>query len=132
MAQINVAIGIVRHQGRVLICRRRPQDSLGGYWEFPGGKIEPGESPEACVVREIREEVGLEVRLTHELSPIDYAYAERVVRIHPFLCERVAGDARPLEADDLRWVLPAELAGYRFPPANDGLIRDLMTHGVLS
>ena len=81
-----------------MITRRRQDAVLGGFWEFPGGKIEPGESPQAAAVREIREETTLEVRITAALPVLHHVYDYADVELHPFVCEVVAGEARAVEA----------------------------------
>ncbi len=123
---LDVAIGIVLSEGRVLIARRRDGVHMGGYWEFPGGKIEGGESAEGCVKREMREEVGLEVRVTRELAQIEYEYGSSRVRLWPFICEVVSGEARANEAAEVRWVLVGGLKDFRMPEANGGLVEMLM------
>jgi mutator protein MutT len=121
----DVAIGIIIRDGLILICQRRAQDPLGGYWEFPGGKQEPGESPDQCLVRELAEELGIEVRLIDALPIIEWDYPAVHVRLHPLVCELTVGEPKPHASEQLRWVKPADLAQYRFPPANDNLIRTL-------
>jgi len=122
----DVAIGILVETGRILICRRRPGKPLGGLWEFPGGKCEPGEPPRAAVVRELREELGIDVLVGTPLPVIEHTYADFGVRLHPFYCtsER-ASLARPIGCDELRWVSPAELDQYPFPEANKTLLETL-------
>src|SRR5687767_8821183 len=119
MTITDVAVGIVKRDGRVLICRRRKDARFGGFWEFPGGKCEPGETPPDCLRRELFEEVGLVVEPTHAFAVIEHYYPKGPVRLHPFLCRVVSGAAVPLTADELRWVEPEALAAYEFPPAND-------------
>lgn len=116
----------------VLITRRKTGAVLGGYWELPGGKIEPGESHYACLERELREEVGIDIEPLHSFPPIEHHYEHAHVRLLPFLCRRVRGLPAPLEVDEVRWVRPDELAGYTFPPANEPLIAslvDMLQHG---
>jgi mutator protein MutT len=122
----HVAIGIVVRDGKVLICRRRADDPLSGYWEFPGGKIEPGESPAECLHRELLEELAIGVCIRTTLDTIEYAYPHIKVHLHPFLCDHIAGEAKPLAAEELRWIRPTELADYKFPPANDDLLKHLL------
>jgi mutator protein MutT len=124
-AQLDVAIGILWREGKILICRRREQDPLGGYWEFPGGKCEPAESPEACVVRELLEELGVVVRAVESLARIEHEYPHARVRLHPFLCRLETGEPAALAAIECRWISPAALADYRFPAANDSLLESL-------
>lgn len=127
--RIEVAVGVVvERQGDalwILITRRHADSVLGGFWEFPGGKIEPGESAEACVVRELHEEVGLEVRVTEALQPVQHAYDHGRVHLRPYLCERVAGEAQPLHVSDCRWVAAGTLDDYDFPVGNAALLAQL-------
>jgi 8-oxo-dGTP diphosphatase len=123
---VDVAIGIVLKEGRVLICRRRKDGGhLAGYWEFPGGKCEPSESPVDTLHRELLEEVGIAVELTHRFPAMEHQYPEVCVRLHAFVCRHTTGDAQPLAADELLWVAPAELPAYRFPEANGPLLEQL-------
>ena len=131
MKCVDVDIAVVIKDGSVLICKRRDDAPLGGFWEFPGGKREPEESAGACVVREVYEEVGIEVRPIRFLDVIEHAYPDVRVRLHPHLCEHIAGDARAIECQDVRWVEPAALRNYRFPPANDSLIERLIAELIL-
>jgi mutator protein MutT len=124
--QVDVVIGIVVRDGKVLICQRRlHHDALGGLWEFPGGKVEPGESYERCLERELLEEVDIQVRVIEAMECIEFEYPSARVQLRPFLCEYRSGNARPLASQQIAWVLPAELNNYAFPAANDGLIRKL-------
>lgn len=127
---IDVAIGaLVRRNaegGQRLLITRRPGDTvLAGYWELPGGKAEPGESLEACLMREFREEVGLDVVVSTALDIIEHQYDHGHVRLHPFLCTDAGGHARNLQVAEHRWVTASELASFRFPPANGSLIETL-------
>jgi len=125
MERIDVAIGILTRAQRVLICRRKAKGAFGGYWEFPGGKCEPGESPSQCVVRELREELTIEARPTQALETFQHDYPHLHVRLHPFLCELTRGEPHPIECVQIEWVDPARLINYRFPEANEPLIRSL-------
>jgi mutator protein MutT len=126
MKVIDVAIAIVSCEDRILICRRRQDGHLGGFWEFPGGKVEPGETPQQCAQREIREEVDLEIDVLSAMPVIEHEYPERNVRLHPFLCAYKSGHAKPLGCDEALWVAPANLMSYQFPQANNELIRQLV------
>jgi 8-oxo-dGTP diphosphatase len=123
---IDVAIGLVWKEARLLIARRPAGVHLGGLWEFPGGKAEPDETPEACLLRELREELGIEAAVEGKREVIEFVYPERTVRLHPIDCRWLAGEPHPTGCEDPRWVLPADLADYEFPPANATLLASLM------
>src|SRR6476469_3906122 len=95
-ARTDVAIGIVTRAGKVLICQRPDGKSFAGYWEFPGGKREPGETIDQCLRRELREELAIEVTPTHALSPVDHDYPAGSIRLHPWVCTHDAGEPQPL------------------------------------
>ncbi len=128
---VEVAIGVTHRlhpaTGRpeVLISRRAKDGVLGGYWEFPGGKLDPGESAEACVVRELREELGVEVRPTSAMEPIEHTYAHAHVVLRPFYCEHLGGEPRAIEVDDWVWAELQSLDDYEFPPANAALLKQV-------
>ena len=127
--QIEVGLGIVIRDGQILICRRRSSDSFGGYWEFPGGKIEVGETAADCVRRELREELEIDVTPTLALDVVEHDYPKARVRLYPFICRHDTGEPRAISAAEFVWVAPADLAGYRFPEANRGLVASLMDAG---
>lgn len=122
---IEIAIALVWRDGTLLVARRPPDAHLGGLLEFPGGKLLPGESPEACALREVREETGLTVRAIGRRAPIEHVYPERHVRLHPIDCAIAHGSAAPLAASELAWLAPQNLDPDAFPPANRELLREL-------
>lgn len=124
--RIDAAIAIVRRAGRILICQRKPDDTLGGLWEFPGGKQEDGESLEQCLARELREELNISARPIVALPPIEHDYPHALIRLHPFLCEHESGEPEHLECQDARWIAPDSLSAYPFPPANESLIAEVI------
>ena len=119
--QIGVAV-ITDAQGNILIDRRKQEGLLGGLWEFPGGKIEPGESVEACVSREIREELGIEIEVGSRLITIEHAYTHFKVTLNVFNCKHLSGEPQPLESDEVKWVTLDEIDEYPFPKANSQII----------
>ena len=124
---VNVALAVVWNgPERVLICKRKADAVLGGCWEFPGGKCEPGESPAACALREVREETGLIVDVARVLAVIEHDYPHARVRLHPFVCRWTAGALEPREVAEARWVPPGELRQYHFPEANAPLLRSII------
>jgi len=113
-----IAIGVVSRRGRVLITRRAESAMLGGLWEFPGGKIRDGESPESACRREIREETGLEVDVVERVTRVRHAYTHLKVEIDVFRCAHKTGRVRLRGPVDHRWILLEETAQYAFPRAN--------------
>ncbi len=121
-----VAVGIVvGPDRRLLVCRRKAGGSFAGYWEFPGGKCEPGEPPEQCVRRELREELDITVTPTTPLPSIEHQYPKARVVLHPFICRLDGGTPVALSAAEFRWVHASELTTLRFPEANLDLVAAL-------
>ena len=130
-ASIEVAAALVFDSDRLLIAQRPPGVHLEGLWEFPGGKRELGETYEACLLREIREELGCEVLVGPMLHEAEHAYPEKCVRIRFFQCQVVSGIPEPLECAALRWVSPDSLGQFQFPEADQALIEQLKMHPEL-
>lgn len=122
---VEVAAGVVISKGKILITRRRQGDHLGGYWEFPGGKCLPGESPQDCVARETFEELGVRVTPIKLLEEITYRYPDRLLHFFFYECRLKKGEVKPRQTDRLAWVKRSHLPNHRFPPANKPLIRRL-------
>ncbi len=125
------ACALIDVDGRVLIGKRPAGKSLAGLWEFPGGKVEPGETPEACLIRELDEELGIKV--THAcLAPFvfaSHAYEAMHLLMPLYLCRRWEGFVTAREHEALAWVKPNKLADYPMPPADAPLVawlRDLL------
>ena len=122
---VEVAIALVWRDGRLLVTRRPENVHLAGHWEFPGGKLAQGKTPEACAERELYEEVGVVARAQRRRASIEWDYPERRVTLHPVDCEWIRGDGSALEVSELRWALPEELGELEFPAANASLVRTL-------
>lgn len=119
-----VACALVDADGRVLIAQRPEGKQLAGMWEFPGGKVEPGETPEDCLVRELREELGIETK-TACLAPLTFAshsYDDFHLLMPLYVCRRFWGTPEPKEAQALKWVRPKQMRDYPMPPADAPLI----------
>ncbi len=128
MKRIDAAIAIVCRGQHVLVCQRKDDDEMGGYWEFPGGKCEAGETLEKCLERELREELAIRARPIARLTTIEHDYPHALLRLHPFICLHEAGDVQHLECQASRWIEPSDLRAYRFPPANESLIEEAIAH----
>jgi mutator protein MutT len=127
-AGVIVVLAAVIEQGdRFLITRRLDHKHLAGLWEFPGGKCEPGESPDACLRRELREELGVDGRIDEEIITTEHAYPDRTVRLHFRRCA-IEGEPRPLLGQEMRWVSREEMRLLPFPDADRQLI-DVLTRG---
>ncbi len=124
---VEIAVAVVENEGKFLIGLRPSGVPLAGLWEFPGGKIEPGEPPENAAVRECLEETGSIVRITGEYLRTFYSYEHADVELRFFACALTAGQ-RELPAR-FRWVKPADLSRYSFPPANAELLALLTSKG---
>jgi mutator protein MutT len=121
--EVRIAIAVIEHRGRFLIGRRPSGLPLAGLWEFPGGKIEPGETPQAAAARECLEETGFEVEVGPPYDEVSQRYEHGAVRLCFFAC-RPIGEVNSVP-ERFRWVEPRELANYAFPAANARLIERL-------
>ena len=121
---IVVLAAVVERDGRLLVTQRLQDTHLAEYWEFPGGKCEPGETHDACLARELREELDTGADIGPEILVTEHAYAERTVRLHFRWC-RLHGDPRPMLGQAIRWVTREELPTLKFPEADQELIRIL-------
>jgi mutator protein MutT len=118
---IVVLAAVIEREGRFLITRRLAATHLAGYWEFPGGKCEPDEGHEACLRRELVEELGVDAEVGVEIVVTEHVYPERAVRLHFRAC-RIAGEPRPLLGQEMRWVTREEMRSLLFPEADRALI----------
>lgn len=109
MKHIHVACAIIERHGSVLATQRSEAMSMPLKWEFPGGKIHERETPEACIKRELKEELAVEIRVGRSLAPVTHRYPSCVVTLYPFVCTIAAGDVKLLEHKDLRWLAPGRL-----------------------
>jgi len=119
---IEVVAAVVCRDGKILITRRLDGAHLPGLWEFPGGKVEPGETLKAALMREIREEVGVNVIVFDQCLSIDHEYQRKSVRLHFFNCAIISAEPRLIQVADLAWVTPPELTSYPFPEADREII----------
>jgi len=124
VAPVPVVAAVIELEGRFLITRRLDGTHLAGLWEFPGGKILPGEKPEDALRRELKEELGVEAAVRDLIQTVDWTYPEKSVRLLFFRCV-LAGEPAPLEGQEMRWVAGPDLPSYTFPDADARLIAQL-------
>lgn len=123
----DVTAGVIwNRDGQVLIAQRPVDGLLGGLWEFPGGKREPGERLEACLQREIREELDIEISVGEPIASVDHAYTHFRITLHAFHCTHEAGEPQALDCAGWRWVTLDELDGFAFPKVDREIIKMLL------
>lgn len=124
-ARLRVTAALLEEQGRILIARRRPGKHMGGRWELPGGKVEPGETPEQSLARELVEELALEVRVGEFLCAASFDADGVRLELLVYRVERIAGEPALLEHEEIRWVAPADLAAYDLADSDRKIVERL-------
>ena len=119
----HVTAGLLWQNGMVLITKRPEGSHLAGFWEFPGGKQEVGETLEQCLEREIKEELDVDVRAEKRLLTVDHEYGNRIISLYLFQCTHLRGELKPLACEEIRWVSPDDLSQYLFPPPDEKIIQ---------
>lgn len=122
---VEVAAGLIFRNGKLLITQRRPEDHLGGLWEFPGGKRRPDESFEECLQRELQEELGVVVEVRQLLETITHEYPEKTVHLKFFRCAWLRNEPQALGCHAFGWVNSQQLSEYAFPAADARLLQKL-------
>ena len=125
----DVGVGVVWHNDRVLIARRPPKGLLAGLWEFPGGKVQPGESLPECVRRELEEELGIDVTVGDHLMTVKHAYSHFKVTLHFYACAYECGEPQALGCSAWRWVRPCDLEQYAFPAGSARAVQAVAEQG---
>jgi len=122
---ISVVCAIIEHDGKFLAAQRSDGQSHGGFWEFPGGKIDPGEDPGNAIIREIKEELGTAIAIRMPLPSVSFDYPDKAVTLSPFVCDIVAGGSPPkaLEHDQIRWVDMNEAKGLTWLPPDVAVLK---------
>ena len=125
MKQVEVSAALIFRDGKLLITQRHTESHLGGLWEFPGGKREAGETFEQCLVREIREELGVEISVGELFESVTHAYPEKTVHLKFFICRLLGGEPQPLGCQALKWIGQSGLEEHEFPAADAKLLEKL-------
>ncbi len=118
MLPLLVTAALIEHDGKVLLTRRKKEGAHPLLWEFPGGKLEASEDPKVCVVREIREELGIDIAIERLFEVVYYRYPERPVLIIAYCCSWISGEVVNLDVAEHRWVTPEELRNFDLLPAD--------------
>lgn len=121
-----VTAAVIEKDGRILIAQRRKGRTLGGRWEFPGGKIEPGETAEACLKRELKEEFGVESEIGEFIIASQFRYCLVPIELLAYRVKHLSGEFKVNEHEETRWVLPSELKLYDFMPADEPIVEILL------
>jgi A/G-specific adenine glycosylase len=122
----DVTAAVIRNKGKILITQRPEKGLLGGLWEFPGGKKEPGESLEQCLKREIQEELNIDIKVGERFIQVRHAYTHFRITLHCFFCRKLKGKILPIGVTDFLWVYPEELDRFPFPRADQRVINFLL------
>lgn len=122
---IEVSAALIFRNRELLITQRHANSHLGGRWEFPGGKREPGESWEECLAREIREELGSEISVGELFDEVSHDYPEKSVHLKFFICELISGEPQPIDCAAVKWITKDGLDVHEFPAADAQLLEKL-------
>ncbi len=125
---IKVVAGIIIKDGQALIAKRPIDKHKGGYWEFPGGKIEAQESPQIALARELTEELNIQVKQSDFFSQVEFHYPEKTVLLDFFLVTEFDGEPKGLEGQQICWVPTKDLSNYQFPEANQKIVERLKAY----
>lgn len=124
---LDVVCGVIENgEGLFLACQRPAGKHLGGRWEFPGGKVDAGESPEAALVRELREELAVDVEVGEALSPVVWDYSGKKIRLLPFICTIRGGELQALEHEALRWCAPTDFGSLEWAEADIPILGEIL------
>jgi 8-oxo-dGTP diphosphatase len=125
--KVRVVAGLMmNHKGQVLITQRQPKAFMPLKWEFPGGKVEPGEDDQQALKRELKEELGVDVKVGNHFMGLEHEYDEFVIDFHVYHCSLTQGSIQAVGVYNFRWVQPYELDSFEFPPADEPTIQRLL------
>ena len=126
-AMVQVSAALIRHGGRFMICRRPAHKARGLKWEFVGGKAESGETPQEALIRECREEIGVEIEVGDIFAEVDHVYPDISIHLTVFNASiKIGAEPQKLEHDDIRFITPAEIPLYDFCPADESILKKIL------
>ncbi|NMP81026.1 8-oxo-dGTP diphosphatase MutT [Pseudoalteromonas arctica] len=123
---VHVAVGVIKKNNAIFICKRADEQHQGGLWEFPGGKVEAGESVFVALKRELTEEVGLTIHSSSQLMVVEHDYGDKCVKLDVHVVSNFSGEAHGAEGQPSEWVAISELENYDFPEANAEIIEKIV------
>ena len=124
--QITVVGAMIEREGKYLITQRKPTATLPLLWEFPGGRVEPGETDAAALARELKEEMDITVEVNEQIMHVQHSYPDYDIDFRVYRCQLIGGEIKHLRVHDHRWVAPADLDDYEFPPADQKTFEQLL------
>jgi A/G-specific adenine glycosylase len=124
----NIAVGVIWNENKILITKRPNNGLLGGLWEFPGGKIKTNESSQQCVIREIKEELNIKIRIQKKIHQIQHAYSHFSITMHAYNCQFIKGNLKLLGCTDFKWINPGDIEKFAFPKANHKIFNKIYDH----
>ncbi len=128
-SMLKVTAGIIKENGKYLICQRALDDECPTYWEFPGGKLEANETLEECIVRELKEELDITVKVINEFDTTEFSVNGKSIHVTFFCCQVVSGTIKMNVHMDAKWVMASQLKDYKFLPADKDVIERLINIG---
>lgn len=122
---INVVAAIIEKENKILITKRNLKKSQGGLWEFPGGKIEEGETKQEALKREIKEELDLDIEVYEQVTEKVHHYPDKDINLISFKCKIISGELKLIEHEEYKWVLPGEMSQYEFAEADKWIVENI-------
>lgn len=130
MDTVSVVCGIILKEDKILLCRRKTEKSLGGYWEFPGGKVESNESESDALIRELKEELSIKVEIQKHFKTTLHKYEQVQIELIAYFCKFIQADFILTDHDAIQWVKKIELLSFNLSPADVPIAKALVAYGI--